>query len=151
MATTEKTNDTKKTGQLREIPDMQRILTLALGDVFVFLIFATLGRGSHGETTGIAALPEVVVTAAPFAIGWFLVAPFVGAFRRDVVANPRTMAIRTTLAWILAWPVGLLLRWLFVRRIPPLSFALIVLSFNLAVLLVWRWPYALNNSIRKRV
>jgi hypothetical protein len=151
MATTEKTNDTKKTGQLRKIPDMQRILTLALGDVFAFLIFATIGRGSHGETTGIAALPEVVVTAAPFAIGWFLVAPFVGAFRRDVVANPRTMAIRTALAWILAWPVGLLLRWLFVGRVPPLSFALIVLSFNLAVLLVWRWPYALNNSIRKRV
>ena len=29
-------------------------------------------------------------------------------------------------------------------------FALIALVFNLAVLEVWRWPFALNNSMRKR-
>jgi len=48
--------------------------------------------------------------------------------------------------------VGLFLRWLFsgFTDFPPLTFALITLFFNLIVLLVWRWPYALTHSLRKR-
>jgi Protein of unknown function (DUF3054) len=152
MATKEKTNDattTKTTGMLREMSDTRRILTLVGGDLLCFLIFATLGRGSHGEATGLAAIPEVIVTAAPFAIAWFLVAPFVGAFGRDVVNRPRTMSKRTLIAWVIAWPVSLLLRWLFVGHAPPVSFAIIVFAFNLGILLVWRWPFALNNSLRR--
>jgi hypothetical protein len=61
------------------------------------------------------------------------------------------MVIRTALAWLLAWPIAMLLRGIFVDHgIPLLSFAIIVLLFNMLLLLVWRWPFALNNSMRKR-
>ncbi len=130
----------------------RRIINLALGDILVFLIFALIGRQSHNEPIGPSAILQIILTALPFALGWFIVSPFVGAFRRGLETQPRAMAIRTSLSWLLAWPVGLFLRWLFsgFTDFPPLTFALITLFFNLVVLLVWRWPYALTNSMRRR-
>lgn len=167
MPTTEKTKHKTASGSaVKKVPKVQkeqslfaRIATLAVGDALVFLIFAAIGRNSHGEASGLAAIPQIVLTAAPFAIGWFIVAPFIGVFRRELADQPKAMAMRTALAWLLAWPVGLLLRWFFVDRLktPPTSagdftaFATVTFLFNMVVLLVWRVPYALNNSVRRNI
>jgi hypothetical protein len=127
---------------------------LVIGDMMCFLIFAALGRNSHGEASGFAAIPQIIITALPFAAGWFLVSPFVGAFRQKFMTEPRAMAIRTVLAWLVAWPVAMLLRRIFVNDgISPLRFAIfaiIVLLFNMLLLLVWRGAFALFNGLRKR-
>ncbi len=142
---------TKKTTRPKEMPYNQAVTVLVIGDAICFLIFAAIGRSSHGEASGFAAIPQVITTALPFAIAWFLVSPFVGAYRRENVAQPRAMVTRTALAWLLSWPVAMLLRGIFVdHRIPPYTFAIIALLSNLVLLLVWRWPFALNNSMRKR-
>jgi hypothetical protein len=146
MVTTKET----KTEAPPETSNTRRIATLVVGDALAFLIFAAIGRSSHGEATGLAAIPQIALTAAPFAAAWFIVAPFAGAYRRDLTAQPRKMAIRTILAWLLSWPVAMALRGIFVdHAVPPLSFALITLIFNTFILLIWRWPFALNNSIKK--
>ncbi|HLZ59887.1 MAG TPA: DUF3054 domain-containing protein [Ktedonosporobacter sp.] len=142
------------TPAVKEMSDTQRIVRLAIGDVFVFLIFAMLGRNSHNETSGLGALPQIVLTALPFALGWFIVSPFMGAFKRDLVGQPRMMAIRTSLAWLASWPVAMLLRiisegisgrgW----YIPQWTFFLVTLVSNLVFLLVWRWPFALSTKNR---
>ncbi len=154
MPTTEETNapvTTKKVSMRKEIPYNRAVVILVTGDIICFLTFAALGRNTHGEAAGFGAIPQIITTALPFAIGWFLVSPFVGAFRREIVAQPRAMAMRTALAWLLSWPVTMLLRGIFVDHgIPPLTFALIVLLFNMAFLVVWRWLFALYNSRRKR-
>ena len=154
MSTTEERNvpvTEKKVRTPKEISFTQSIIMLVIGDLICFLIFAALGRNTHGEASGFAAIPQIILTALPFVAGWFLVSPFVGAFRHKIMAQPRAMAIRTALAWLLAWPVAMLLRVIFVDHgIPPLSFAIVVLLFNMVLLLVWRWPFALINSIRKR-
>ncbi|HEX9134412.1 MAG TPA: DUF3054 domain-containing protein [Ktedonobacteraceae bacterium] len=154
MPTTEETNKpltTKKVRARKEIPYQQAVIMLVIGDLVCFLIFAALGRNTHGEASGFAAIPQIIITALPFAAGWFLVSPFVGAFRHKILAQPRAMVLRTVLAWLLSWPIALLLRGIFVDHgIPPLSFAIVVLLFNTVLLLVWRWPFALNNSMRKR-
>ncbi len=154
MSTMEETNKPvteKKARVPKEIPYNQAVIMLVIGDMMCFLIFAALGRNTHGETSGFAAIPQIIVTALPFAAGWFLISPFVGAFRRKIMTQPRAMAIRTVVSWLLAWPVAMLLRGFFVDHgIPPLSFAVVVLLFNMLLLLVWRWPFALNNSMRKR-
>ena len=130
--------------------EARRLANLMIGDILVFLVFSVIGRISHGEPVGLTALPQVVGTAAPFAAGWFIVAPFVGAYRRDITALPRQMAKRTAFAWVLACPVGLTLRGIFVDHgAPPFSFAIITLLFVLIVMLLWRWPYALTNSLKK--
>ncbi len=153
MPTTEETNEpviTKKAGMRKEIPYNRAVMILVIGDVVCFLIFAALGRNTHGEASGFAAIPQVILTALPFAIGWFLVSPFVGAFRRAIVAQPRAMALRTALAWLLSWPVAMLPRGIFVDHgFPPLTFALIVLLFNMVLLVVWRWLFALYKSRRR--
>ena len=142
----------KNSGALKEGRSISRhIAVLALGDMLVFLAFAAIGRGSHGEATGLAAIPQVILTAAPFAIAWFIVAPFVGVYRRELMADPRKMAARTLLGWVLSWPVAMALRGIFVdHAVPPWTFAVIALVVNAAFLLIWRWPYALINSLRKR-
>ncbi len=154
MPTTEKTNEpvtAKRVRTPKAMPYNQAIIILVIGDVVCFLLFAALGRNTHGEASGLATIPQIILTALPFAIGWFLVSPFAGAFRREVVAQPRVMAIRTALAWLLSWPIAMLLRGIFVDHgIPPLSFAIVVLLFNMAILLVWRWSFSLTNSVRKR-
>ncbi len=154
MPTTEETNKpvtTKKVKARKEIPYKQAVIMLVIGDLVCFLVFAALGRDTHGEASGFAAIPQIIQTALPFAAGWFLVSPIVGAFRHKILAQPRAMVTRTALAWLLAWPVAMLLRGIFVDHgIPPLSFAIVVLLFNMVLLLIWRWPFALNNSMRKR-
>lgn len=151
MRITEKTGEetsSKKSNNTTKAADTRRILVV--GDTLVFLIFAVLGRRSHGEAIGTDALLQIVGTAAPFLIGWFIVSPLAGAFRRSLETQPRAMAIRTTLAWVLAWPVALFLRWLFsgFTDSPKVSFAIVALLFNLALLLLWRWPYALTHSLK---
>ena len=154
MSTTEERNvpvTEKKVRTPKEISFTQSIIMLVIGDLICFLIFAALGRNTHGEASGFAAIPQIILTALPFVAGWFLVSPFVGAFRHKILSQPRAMVIRTAVAWLIAWPVAMLLRGIFVDHgIPPLSFALVVLLFNMLLLLIWRWPFALNNSLRKR-
>ena len=154
MSTSEETNipaTQNKVKPSREIPYKQAVILLVIGDLLCFLIFVALGRSSHGEASGFAAIPQIIVTALPFIAGWFLVSPFVGAFRHKILAQPRSMVIRTAVAWLLAWPVALLLRGIFVDHgVPPLSFAIVVLLFNMLLLLIWRWPFALNNQMRQR-
>ena len=136
-------------------PGISRTAMLVFGDVVAFLAFAAIGRGTHNEPTGLAAIPEIVLTAAPFAIGWFIVAPYVGAYRPDIVNEPVAMAKRTVVAWAFSWPLAMALRWFFVDRLRNtpasafVSFALVTFVFVLVVLLVWRWPFAFNQRMKK--
>lgn len=115
---------------------------LLIGDVITFLVFAAIGRSSHSEAAGLNALPQVAYTAAPFLAGWLIVAPLVGAFRRDTTSQVVPGLLRATLAWLAAWPLGLVFRaFLLQRGIPP-SFAVVVLITNTVLLSGWRAAFA---------
>jgi hypothetical protein len=122
--------------------DTRRIATLAAGDLVAFNVVTAIGLLSHGELTGLAALGEVATIAAPFAIGWFLIAPFAGAFRADIAGHPRRILPRAALAWLIALPIGLLL-WSLIRQKPVQpTFAVVTFITNLVVLLGWRGVFA---------
>jgi hypothetical protein len=123
-----------------------RLAVLVAGDLISFLIFAGVGRQSHHEATGLGALGQVALTAVPFAAGWFIIAPLVGAFRRNTTASTPAMLRRTGLAWLAAWPVTLVLRWVFTGMRPPVSFALVILLTNTVLLGLWRGLFALVTS-----
>jgi hypothetical protein len=122
--------------------DARRIATLAAGDLVAFNVVTAIGLLSHAELTGLDALGEVVIVAAPFAISWFLIAPFVGAFRTDIAGQPRRILPRTTLAWLIALPIGLLLWSLIRQKQIQLPFAVVTFITNLIVLLGWRGVFA---------
>jgi len=120
----------------------RRIATLVIGDLVAFNVVTTIGLISHGELTGLDTLGQIVIVAAPFAIGWFLIAPFAGAFRADIAGQPRRIMPRAVLAWLIALPIGLLL-WSVIRQkqIQP-AFAVVTFITNLVVLLGWRGAFA---------
>jgi hypothetical protein len=115
-----------------------------VGDLIAFVVFAALGRETHNEAAGLGAIGQTLWTALPFALGWFLVAPWLGAFRRAGSERPIQMLQRTEVAWLAAWPVALLLRWAFTpdHHIPPLAFAIVALLANAVILGGWRTAFA---------
>ena len=122
--------------------DARRVAILAAGDLVAFNVVTTIGLLSHGELTGLDALGQVAIVAAPFAIGWFLIAPFAGAFRADIAGQPRRILPRAALAWLIALPIGLLL-WSLIRQRPiQAPFAVVTFITNLVVLLGWRAAFA---------
>jgi DUF3054 family protein len=124
-------------------PVTRRGVLLAAGDVLTFHAVTAVGLLSHGELSSLDQLPHLVEVAMPFAAGWLLAAPFVGAFRPDVVAVPRRMLARTCVAWLIACPIGLLL-WSLVRQRPVQpAFAIVTFLTNLVALLGWRATFAL--------
>lgn len=132
--------------------DLGRVLTLAAGDAVAFLVFAGVGRASHQEAGGLSALLQVAGTALPFALGWFIVAPLAGAFRRARTDTPGKMLRRTEFAWLAAWPASLLLRLaLAPDHALPMPFPFIVLAFVAPLLGLWRISFALvEHWLRRR-
>jgi hypothetical protein len=122
--------------------DTRQIATLVAGDLVAFNVVTAIGLLSHGELTSLDSLGQVALVAAPFALGWFLIAPFAGAFRADVAGQPRRVLPRAALAWLIALPIGLLL-WSLIRQkqIQP-AFAVVTFITNLVVLLGWRGMFA---------
>ena len=127
-----------------------RLLLLILGDAVMFLIFSFSGRSSHGEASGLDAAAQVVWTAFPFALAWFCVSPFMGAYRRQLQAEPRKMAQQTAIAWLAAWPLAMIVRIMVVQRVPAWTFFLISLLSNLLFLEIWRVAFAWVNAKRRR-
>ncbi|MFO7168593.1 MAG: DUF3054 domain-containing protein [Chloroflexota bacterium] len=128
-------------GAPRTAGEWRRAAALAAGDTAALLVFAAIGRSSHGEAAGLDAALQVAGTAAPFIAGWFLVAPALGAYGR-ATAGVRPMLARTAICWLAAWPVSLLLRALALQRGIPLSFALVTFVTVLFILGVWRGLFA---------
>jgi hypothetical protein len=121
------------------------VALLALGDAGMLVGFAAIGRNSHGAAGGLAALGATLLTALPFLVAWFAVAPLVGAYR-PAVHRPAA-AVRATLTAVLgAVPLGLLIRAIMLQRAIPLSFALVSLAAIAAMLLCWRVGAALIAS-----
>jgi hypothetical protein len=111
---------------------------LALGDALSFIAFAALGTHNHHQTD------NVFWVAFPFAAGWFLVSPFLGAFRRRDTSSLGRMVRQTEIAWLATWPVALALRWVFsADHQVPVSFAVVILVANALFLGVWRGAFAL--------
>ena len=102
----------------------RHIAVVVLGDMAVFLAFVILGQTEHGVIQGRA----FVRTALPFAVVWFAISPWLGAYRASTLYNPRTTAWRITLIWLLCGVVAVLARALLTDRPLTLAFALVAIA-----------------------
>lgn len=128
-------------------PAARRTLFLIIGDAIVFLLFALIGTKSHGEAIDPV---KVVTTALPFAAGWFIAAPFVGAFSRQKTATPGKMALWTFLSWLPALVIGMTIRGITVdHKVPPTSFIIVAFLSNTVFLLLWRVPFSWLSAKKK--
>src|ERR1051326_2399900 len=125
----------RKYARSKEMSYQQALTSLIIGDILVFIIFAILSDSSHGKLSGLASVGHSIVVALPFIVGWFLVSPFMGLFRRELFTQPRAMAIRTIWAWIPAWVIAMILRGIFFDHgIAAPAFMAIAFLFNAALL-----------------
>jgi hypothetical protein len=140
---------TDRSQRASSAPDIRRIGVLAAGDLVAFNVITAIGLASHGELTGLGTLGQIAEIAAPFAIGWFAVAPFAGVFQAGITSQPRRILARTALAWLIALPIGLFL-WSVIRQkqVQP-AFAVVTFITNLIAMLGWRGIYALLASSRR--
>lgn len=107
-----------------------RTAVLALGDLALITLFVFLGQMEHG-THGL------LMVAAPFFLGWLVVAPLVGLYdgqRRDVKA---TIGL-TAAGWIGAALVGQALR---ATEFFPGGFAVVFVIVSILVGLVLLVPF----------
>jgi hypothetical protein len=122
------------------------MLFFIAGDLLALLAFVYIGQRDHGLVDAANPLLGVLWTAAPFALVWLPVGLWLGIFPRLGRVNPRLLLLRSLNAWLVAAPLGVILRafWLG-RAVIPTSFLVATLGFGGLFVLGWRllfvWVY----------
>jgi hypothetical protein len=105
---------------------------VVFSDITALVIFAAIGRQNHHESNPITA---VLATAAPFIIGWLIIAWPAGLLR----PQPLWSWISRTMAWnVVGCGLSLVIRSIWLQREIPLSFALVSLGVTTLLLIVAR-------------
>lgn len=122
---------------------VSRVAVLVIGDLLVILSFVIIGRQSHA--LALADVGADLFTALPFVVGWFVVAPWLGLYGATESVTPVKLLPRLLLTWLIAVPLGQILRALLLQRpIPggiPVTFVLVSLAYLGLVMLAWRLGY----------
>ncbi|KAI3465230.1 hypothetical protein Pfo_021893 [Paulownia fortunei] len=113
------------------------VAVLAGGDVAALLLFAAIGRFSHGFSVFDL---ETFKTADPFIAGWFLSAYFLGGYGEDGRGmNGLWRAVTAaTKSWSLGIPLGIIIRALTIGHTPPTNFILVTMGSTAILLIGWR-------------
>ncbi|KAL5558708.1 hypothetical protein UlMin_034919 [Ulmus minor] len=114
-----------------------RVALFAGGDVLVLLVFAAIGRFSHGLSVFDT---ETLRTADPFIAGWFLSAYFLGGYGEDGRGmNGLSKGVTATVkSWALGIPIGVLIRAVTTSHFPAYTFILVTMGSTAVLLTGWR-------------
>lgn len=114
----------------------KNIAALVAGDAAMLVVFASIGRISHGETL---AVTDSLATALPFMIGWFTACGALGGYKRQALES----AIKTAgLCWATGIPAGLLVRTITKGYIPETAFVIVSMAATGVFLIGWRAAYS---------
>lgn len=113
---------------------------LVAGDLVILLLFSAFGRAAHDLQMG---LRGVLATALPFTIAWFVVGAFTGAFRPAAYSSPGSAAGRVVITNVIAVPLAIVMRALWLSRPIPWTFLVVAFTTSLILLLIWRVAFAL--------
>ncbi|CUS06245.1 conserved membrane protein of unknown function [Candidatus Promineifilum breve] len=112
-------------------------LRLLLGDLLVLLLFVFIGQRDH-DMPIVAALPSLLTTTLALAVPWVVAAGALGALRRPS-GHWRPWLGRVLAAWLIAAPLGLILRALLRGQASIiLVFMIVLLSLGGATMVAWR-------------
>lgn len=114
---------------------------LILGDAATFLLFTLLGQLEHRITP---TTPGLLTTALPLFTSWLAISIIVGNFSRQAFTSTGTVLLRTLIAWIIAGPIGLILRHVYLQAPTfPFPFAAVTLGVVFVLLCIWRFLFRL--------
>ncbi len=114
-------------------------LLLLLGDLAAITLFVFIGQQDHGTTDVNNPIWGLLRSSFPFLITWIIVAIVVGAYPKRENISVKTLFLRGLNAWLIAAPLGLLLRAFVLNRggIPAI-FMLLTILVGGAFVLIWR-------------
>ena len=111
---------------------------LPAGDLIVLLLFVFIGQRDHG-ITGPGAWPSLLNTAVSIGLPWTAAAFALGAYRLRPDPGWRVWLGRSLNAWLVAAPLGLLLRALWRDQdVIPVIFILIAMGIGGLMMIGWR-------------
>jgi hypothetical protein len=112
---------------------------LILGDLLAIAILTIIGFATHGEAE-LSFLPRMAALYFPLSISWFLLAPSLGLFQREITSNPKQLW-RPALAAFFAAPLAAVLRG-FILNAPIIPIFAVVLAGTSALgMVIWRGLY----------
>jgi len=127
---------------LRKVVDSFSIMNksiLILGDLLAIGLVTIIGFATHGEAE-VFFLPRMAALYIPLAISWFLLAPALGLFQREITSTPKQLW-RPALAMIFVAPLAAVLRG-FILNAPVIPiFAAILASVSAFGMVLWRALY----------
>jgi hypothetical protein len=122
---------------------MRNRTILILGDLLALGVITLIGFATHGEM-GLSYLPRMAAAFFPISAAWFILAPWFGLFRNEIVKNAHQLW-RPALVLCFAGPLAALLRGIILAS-PVIPIFVVVLSLTSALgLIVWRFVYYLLN------
>lgn len=114
---------------------------LLLGDILAIAIVTIIGFVTHREA-GLSFLPRMTAIFFPLVIAWFLLAPALGLFQREITSDPKRLW-RPALAAFFAGPMAAVGRgFLLNAPIIPI-FAVVLASTSALGMVIWRAGYFL--------
>ncbi|HMB21644.1 MAG: DUF3054 family protein [Chloroflexota bacterium] len=121
---------------------------LILGDLLAIAVVTIIGFVTHRET-GLSFLPRMAAVFFPLIVAWFLLAPALGLFQREITSDPKQLW-RPALAAFFAGPMAAVGRG-FLLNAPIIPIFAIVLSVTSALgMVLWRTLYyVLNHKARQ--
>jgi Protein of unknown function (DUF3054) len=115
-----------------------RFLWLLVGDIVTLGLVTIFGFATHG-TLGSAGV-RILSTFLPVVMSWFLVAPFLGAYRLEWVVNWRQLW-RPFWAMVLAAPFAAWMRAVWLENVVIPIFVVVLGGISAIAILIWRLVY----------
>lgn len=119
---------------------------LAAIDALAIIVFAAIGKASHAPDGSIDLL-SVGMTAFPFLLSWFLTAPLMGCYTPDATSDIKSAVVQTGKGWIVAVPLGCVLRGIIKGYVPPVPFVIVTLIATLVILSIGRAAYTALSEL----
>jgi len=115
------------------------------GDLLALLLFVFQGQRDHELVDPNNPALGVLLAGLPFLPPWIIAAFLLGAYRvDDLPGRPYKFFARSINAWLVAAPLGLVLRALVLgRAVIPTLFVIAGLGFGALFVLGWRLAFAL--------
>ncbi|MDJ0665074.1 MAG: DUF3054 domain-containing protein [Acidimicrobiia bacterium] len=107
------------------------------GDIAVLIMLTLAGFATH---LTLDAFGRMIVTMVASLLAWAAVSPFLGVYREEVLADPRSLW-RVGWAAVLAAPLATFLRAVALDRDIPWVFVLVTMGTTAVGLLAWRIAY----------
>ena len=112
-----------------------------MGDLITIALITLIGFATHGEAD-LAFFPRMAALYIPLSLAWFLLAPALGLFGREILPNLRQLS-RVALAMIFAASLAAVLRG-FILHAPIIPiFAAVLTCVSALGMVLWRAVYVL--------